>query len=549
MCASSKRQSFLTAFPWLCTGKPAPSSASSNNLPQSPTFNPMPQFQAEITSPTRQSNQTPATKVIFQQSILDSRHTGQSSLKNIDEATLNIHENDSTFMSEDDMNLYDLKRKMVDILSNKESAISVEDDVDSISEPNNFHNIDVIGLPKNGEQPNFILCETLCNNEIVDRLKIRLGFENCFTVPAQGRKGRLAFLWKISSDAHLLKFSAHHIDMEVHIPGYDHWRLTGFYGEPNRSLRHTTWELLRDLADDSNLPWCIIGDFNNITTHEDKKGGLLYPESLINGFNAALHDCRLCELQLRGHRYTWERGKGTQNHIEIRLDKAFATQSWLTIFNEASLSNFDFSSSDHTPIFLEPAPAVMSKPITILRYENAWSREPLCGQIVQNCWEANVHLSLVDKAKLCLETLINWGRDLTGHFKKRLSNTQQEIYWKQRSKQFWLNGRDKNSKYFHATASSRKRNNQIVQLQDNDGVWKGWKSGLDQVIVDYFLALYATDRAIYGSVVNGICHSVTAEENDSQLCPITAEEVKQAIFQMYPDKAPGPNGMSPDFYQ
>uniref|UniRef100_A0A803P703 Uncharacterized protein n=1 Tax=Cannabis sativa TaxID=3483 RepID=A0A803P703_CANSA len=363
MRAPSKRQSFLTALPWLCTGKPAPSSAGSNNLPQSPTFNAMPQFQAEITSPTRQSNQTPATKVIFQQSILNSRHT------------------------------------------------------------------------------------------------------------AQGRKGGLAFLWKISSDAHLLKFSAHHIDMEVHIPSYDHWRLTGFYGEPNRSLRHTTWELLRDLADDSNLPWCIIGDFNNITTHEDKKGGRLYPESLINGFNAALHDCRLCELQLRGHRYTWERGRGTQNHIEIRLDKAFATQSWLTIFNEASLLNFDFSSSDHTPIFLEPAPAVMSKPITILRYKNAWSREPLCGQIVRNCWEANVHLSLVDKTKLCLETLIDWGRDLTGHFKKRLSN------------------------------------------------------------------------------INGICRSVTAEQNDSLLCPITAEEVKQAIFQMHPDKAPGPNGMNPDFYQ
>ncbi|KAM6553480.1 hypothetical protein CsatB_014242 [Cannabis sativa] len=376
------------------------------------------------------------------------------------------------------------------------------------------------------------------------------------------------------------KFLAHHIDLEIHVPGFVHWRLTGFYGEPNRSRRHTTWNLLRELADFSPLPWCILGDFNNITTHDDKKGGRPYPQSLIHGFNTALHDCRLCELQLRGHKYTWERGKGTQNHIEIRLDKAFATQSWLTIFNEARLSNYDFSSSDHTPIFLEPAPCVMSKPVVIFRYENAWSREPLCSEIVRSCWELNATLSLAEKTKLFLDILLEWGRDLTGQFKKRLATSkkklsclksrdnpdshedflieqcnyfeilaQQELYWKQRSKQFWLNGGDKNSKYFHATASSRKRNNQIVQLQDSHGVWKGWDSGLDQVIIDYFSVLYSTDHAICGSVVNGIQRTVTVEQNDALLCPITPEEVKQALFQMHPDKAPGPDGMSPGFYQ
>ncbi|KAM6543985.1 hypothetical protein CsatB_008432 [Cannabis sativa] len=399
------------------------------------------------------------------------------------------------------------------------------------------------------KKPNFIfLCETLCNNDTVDRLKVRLGFENSFSVPAQGRKGGIAFLWKVATDAHLLKFSAHHIDLEIHVPGFVHWRLTRFYGEPSRSRRHTTWNLLRELADSSPLPWCILGDFNNITMHDDKKGGHPYPQSLIHGFNTALHDCRLCELQLRGHKYTWERGKATQNHIEIRLDKAFATQSWLTIFNEARFSNFDFSSSDHTPIFLEPAPCVMSKPVVIFRYENAWSREPLCSQIVRSCWELNATLSLAEKTKLCLDTLLEWGRDLTGQFKKRLATSkkklsclksrdnpdshedflieqcnyfeilaQQELYWKQRSKQFWLNGGDKNSKYFHATASSRKRNNQIVQLQDSNGVWKGWDSGLDQVIIDYFSVLYSTDHAICGSVVNGIRRSVTVEQNDALL--------------------------------
>lgn len=31
--------------------------------------------------------------------------------------------------------------------------------------------------------------------------------------------------------------------------------------------------------------------------------------------------------------------------------------------------------------------------------------------------------------------------------------------------------------------------------------------------------------------------------------PISQEEVRRALFQMHPDKSPGPDGMKPDFYQ
>uniref|UniRef100_A0A803Q0U5 Reverse transcriptase domain-containing protein n=1 Tax=Cannabis sativa TaxID=3483 RepID=A0A803Q0U5_CANSA len=43
--------------------------------------------------------------------------------------------------------------------------------------------------------------------------------------------------------------------------------------------------------------------------------------------------------------------------------------------------------------------------------------------------------------------------------------------------------------------------------------------------------------------------SITLEQNDNLLQPITEEEVKTAVFQMHPDKSLGPNGMRPGFYQ
>lgn len=47
---------------------------------------------------------------------------------------------------------------------------------------------------------------------------------------------------------------------------------------------------------------------------------------------------------------------------------------------------------------------------------------------------------------------------------------QQEIYWKQKAKTFWLKDGDQNSKYFHAQASHRRKNNSITKLKDEEGV-------------------------------------------------------------------------------
>ncbi|XP_030499797.2 uncharacterized protein LOC115715121 [Cannabis sativa] len=355
------------------------------------------------------------------------------------------------------------------------------------------------------------------NVEVVERIKAQLSFEGCFCVEAQGHKAGIALLWKVQEEVRLLQYGHNFIDAEIIQQHSTPWRLTGIYGEPNRSLRFNTWKLIHDLATLSQLPWCLIGDLNNIGSQSEKKGGRPYPAALISGFQEVLQSCDLIDLELQGHPFTWERSKGTSNSVEISLDKALVSHVWLQSFPQATLTNGDFSSSDHTPIFLEPKPPWLPTKKYFFRYENCWSREPLCSQLVEDCLKNNAMLTLAERIKACSVALDSWGHTLTGNFKKRLSKTQQELYWKQRSKQHWLHGGDKNSKYFHAYASNRKRNNQIHSLQDSRGVMKDWDSGL--------------------------------ETNNDLLQPIQDEEVKQALFQMHPDKAPDPDGMGPGFYQ
>ncbi|KAL8114965.1 hypothetical protein AgCh_021696 [Apium graveolens] len=408
---------------------------------------------------------------------------------------------------------------------------------------------------------------------------IGAGYEGMVVVEPQGRSGGLAFFWRDRDQANLLSLSQHHIDVEVSVDGLGDWRITGVYGELKRSSRRKTWDLLRNLSRDSNLPWCTIGDMNNVTSQQDKRGGEIYPTWLIDGFNKALTDAGLRDMELTGHRFTWERGRGKPEWTEVRLDRAMVTQDWMDLFPMANLYNLEGSNSDHSPIFLVPKKREESAGVSMFRFENAWLLEPMCQQLVSAYWKEDGEIDIQSKVKACSEVLVVWGKEITGNFgkvikeckrqlkklrnkdddqpiqeflevKKKLHLTldQREIFWRQRSKQLWLKSGDKNSRYFHAAATTRKKNNQITKLQDLEGTWKEWDNGLENLIINYYRELFSGSQSHWEEVVKNVPTSITQDQNDSLLMTVTDEEVKAALFSMHPDKAPGPDGMTPAFY-
>lgn len=71
---------------------------------------------------------------------------------------------------------------------------------------------------------------------------------------------------------------------------------------------------------------------------------------------------------------------------------------------------------------------------------------------------------------------------------------QREIFWRQCSKQFWLQSGDKNSRYFHASASTRRRTNQISRLKNSEGCSTDWDGGLSDYITEQFTHLFTATR-------------------------------------------------------
>lgn len=123
----------------------------------------------------------------------------------------------------------------------------------------------------------------------------------------QGECGGIAMFWKDADNVKLLSFSRSHIDVSINSIGKYSWSLKGVYGEPVRSQRHKTWDLLRNLSREANLPWFLLGDFYNVTSQTDKRGGPVYPNHLIEGFNECLQDAQFQDLDIIRHRFTWER--------------------------------------------------------------------------------------------------------------------------------------------------------------------------------------------------------------------------------------------------
>ncbi|XP_031101977.1 uncharacterized protein LOC116005882 [Ipomoea triloba] len=237
------------------------------------------------------------------------------------------------------------------------------------------------------KRPNFFfLMETKAKMNQLEQLRSRLGYEGLLGVDRVGLGGGLALLWQNSDMADLLSYSNNHIDVVVNVTSKPPWRLTCFYGYPERARRQQAWDFLRDLKRRSSLPWVVIGDFNDLACHSEKIGGAGHPENLIRGFNDALQDCELFDLGYRGYGFTWERGRGTDHWIEERLDRAVCTPDWRDLYNDASVLTLHAISSVHSAIFMDLNSRNIRHPPRRFKFEAAWLLDANCKQVVEASW-------------------------------------------------------------------------------------------------------------------------------------------------------------------
>lgn len=178
----------------------------------------------------------------------------------------------------------------------------------------NLRTVRILGNLIKSLNPTFLfLSETLVTSSTIAELCDKFGFADYFAVDKVGRGGGLAVLWKQTMSCKIMDSSNNYINVYFMERNSPSWRLTCFYGFPERTRRQESWDFLRQIAAKDSIPWCVFGDFNELLYATDKKGQHPHPQNLFDGFRAAIDDFNLLELDLMGGEFTWEKSKGKPN--------------------------------------------------------------------------------------------------------------------------------------------------------------------------------------------------------------------------------------------
>ncbi|XP_039140443.1 uncharacterized protein LOC120277653 [Dioscorea cayenensis subsp. rotundata] len=126
---------------------------------------------------------------------------------------------------------------------------------------------------------------------------------------------------------------------------------------------------------------------------------------------------------------------------------------------------------------------------------------------------------------------------------------QEEIYWKQKAGVTWLKEDDGNTSYFHSVTNGHRNRNFIPWVwHDNQRV--GDIGRISDIFTSFYKDLYGSTKE-HRFQINWSNLLGTKEQCDLTALdiPFTHEEIREVVFGMSVDKAPGPNGLPILFFQ
>ena len=127
---------------------------------------------------------------------------------------------------------------------------------------------------------------------------------------------------------------------------------------------------------------------------------------------------------------------------------------------------------------------------------------------------------------------------------------REELMWRQRARAMYLREGDRNTKWFQRKATWRKKKNDITELKDSTGVWKENREEIKVMARQFFQSLYEKEAEVRPHEILQLVEKRVTEDMNKELTKnFTTEEISDALFQIGPLKALGPDGFPARFFQ
>nr|XP_029144568.1 uncharacterized protein LOC114924353 [Arachis hypogaea] len=248
------------------------------------------------------------------------------------------------------------------------------------------------------------------------------------------------------------------------------------YGAHTREEKLVIWEALSYTTGLCQVPYCFIGDFNEILNIEERKCTTSLTAS-TEDFKDWIQDMQLLDLPLNDRKFTWFRGRSCS-----RLDRVLVSLKWAEEFPEIRLRGGPKGLSDHCPLIVEgsrlgdgPRP---------FRSLDSWFTHEGFLRMVKEEWMGLGEIQFTDKLKALTISLGRWHKDNFRDMDNKIMKSEEEIKKidDMMSRSRLAKDMDKNTRYFHNIASTTRRNNKVDALEESPMV--GFRDGLVGMIAE-----------------------------------------------------------------
>ncbi|XP_021734135.1 uncharacterized protein LOC110700859 [Chenopodium quinoa] len=289
----------------------------------------------------------------------------------------------------------------------------------------------------------------MIDSAVLERIKRRCGYENGICVSSNGNSGGMGFWWH-EVNVNVISYSVHHFAADIcDSLGEPKWRAIDFYGWPETENKYETWDLMRNLKSECNLPCVTFGDLNEIVSMTKKSGGAVRHEYLMDAFREAIDDCGLRDLGFSGSIFTWQRGQTEDTVIRERLDRFLGDVPRCELWPNVKVQHIARMDSDHAPILLSTINYYeRGRRKKLYRFEAMWISKPDCNEAVRKKKIRSLEIELQEGQGGHMDAAsLQKCEKISGAINKL--RCQEEIYWYARARANELKDGDINTTYFH----------------------------------------------------------------------------------------------------
>lgn len=249
------------------------------------------------------------------------------------------------------------------------------------------------------------------------------------------------------------------------------------------------------------------------------------------------------------------------------------------MFPAARSEYLRFEGSDHRPVITH-FDLNLKKKKGNFRYDRSLSSKPEIRQLVDETWKLDSEATVLTKIDRVRRNLITWVKNQSEESKVLIISNQQlledalsdqspnqdrilelkqilqtayaeeEAFWRQKSRIQWLTEGDSNSSFFHAVTRGRRARNRFSVIENEEGQAFFKEEEIVNTFVSFYQSLFTAGGSDSHSVIQeALSPKISLQDNLPLIAIPDKAEVREAVFAIHPDKAPGPDGFSAGFYQ